>query len=342
MAQQNTLKWDIPWSALFKIVLVAAVAYALFLIRDILILALAALVISIIFNPAINFLSKKRIPHPVAAVLVYLVVVGIIGLLVYLAAPPIIEEVGNFYQNFSDYFSEFMERFSELFRINLLDWNSLLNNSIINDNLLNVSKNIINFLYSFIGGTASMVTMFVLAFFLSVEENELTKMIKSFAPKKWEEDILKAWQKSQEQVMGWFGGRLIASLAVALMTFIVCLFLNIKLAVSISLISGMLNLVPLIGPIISGALLFLLGILNSWQTAFLLLIFSIIIQFIENNLLTPFVSKQIIGIPNFLVLLSILIGGQLLGAVGAILAIPLAAVVYETLRNYIVYKKENE
>jgi len=57
-----------------------------------------------------------------------------------------------------------MERFSELFRINLLDWNSLLNNSIINDNLLNVSKNIINFLYSFIGGTASMVTMFVLAF----------------------------------------------------------------------------------------------------------------------------------------------------------------------------------
>jgi len=69
--------------------------------------------------------------------------------------------------------------------------------------------------------------------------------------------------------------------------------------VSISLISGMLNLVPLIGPIISGALLFLLGILNSWQTAFLLLIFSIIIQFIENNLLTPFVSKQIIGIPNF-------------------------------------------
>jgi len=60
MAQQNTLKWDIPWSALFKIVLVAAVAYALFLIRDILILALAALVISIIFNPAINFFKQKK------------------------------------------------------------------------------------------------------------------------------------------------------------------------------------------------------------------------------------------------------------------------------------------
>jgi len=55
MAQQNTLKWDIPWSALFKIVLVAAVAYALFLIRDILILALAALVISIILIQLLIF-----------------------------------------------------------------------------------------------------------------------------------------------------------------------------------------------------------------------------------------------------------------------------------------------
>ena len=339
---QNTLKWDIPWSVIFKIVLVVAIVYALFLIKNILVLGLAALVISIIFNPAITFLNKRKIPQTVAAILVYLALVGIIGLIVYVITPPLIAEASNFSQNFSNYFSQYAETVSKISHIDILDFNSLMSNPMVSENLLNISKNVFNFLYSFVGGVVAMTTMFVLAFFLSVEENELTKMIKSFSPKRWEADILKSWQKSQEQVMGWFGGRLISSFAVALMTFVVCFALQIKFAVSISVLSGLLNLVPLIGPIIASVLLFTLGLLNSWPTALLILFFSIVIQFIENNILTPFISKQIIGIPNFLVLLSILIGAQLLGFVGAILAIPLCAVLYETLKNYIAYKKEHE
>lgn len=340
--QKDAVKWDIPWSVIFKIVLVIAIVYALFLIRNILVLGLAALVISIIFNPAITFLNKRKIPRTVAAILVYLAMAGLIGLIAYIITPPLIMEASNFSQNFSNYFSQYSEAISKISHINILDFNSLMSNPMVSENLLNISKNVFNFLYSFVGGMVAMITMFVLAFFLSVEENDLTKMIKSFSPKRWEEDVLKSWQKSQEQVMGWFGGRLISSFAVALMTFIVCFALQIKFAVSVSVLAGLLNLVPLIGPIVASALLFLLGLLNSWPTALLILFFSVVIQFIENNLLTPFISKKIIGIPNFLVLLSILIGAQLLGFVGAILAIPLCAVLYETLKNYMAYKKEHE
>lgn len=340
--KQEATKWDIPWTVLFKIVLVAVAVYALFLIRGILVLGLAALVISIIFNPVISFLHKRRIPRTVGAVMVYGGSVLIIGLIGYLVAPSIIIEANNFSQNFSHYFYAYFQNLSVFSQISDFDFNNLAANPAISENLLNFSKGVFSFISSFVGGLMAMVTMFVLAFFLSVEENDLTKLIKSFSPKRWEENILKAWQKSQEQVMGWFGGRIIASIAVALMTFIACFILHIKFTVSVSVLCGLLNLVPLIGPIVASIILFSLGLLNSWTVALTILLLSIIIQFIENNILTPFVSRQIIGIPNFLVLLSILIGAQLLGFVGAILAIPLGAVLYETLKNYIAYKKNQD
>jgi predicted PurR-regulated permease PerM len=85
-----------------------------------------------------------------------------------------------------------------------------------------------------------------------------------------------------------------------------------------------------------------LGLLNSFPIAFLAVILFVVVQLIESNILTPMVTKQIIGIPNFLVLISILIGGQLMGIIGAVLAIPLFAVLYETVKNYFIYKKNQE
>ncbi|MFA5086938.1 MAG: AI-2E family transporter [Candidatus Paceibacterota bacterium] len=336
----NITKWDISWSVIFKILLVIILVYALFLIRSIIVIGLAALVVSIIFNPAISFFTKRKIPRAVAAVMVYAGFLAIAGFIIYIIFPPIITEAMHFSQNFSNDFSNYANKISSIIGINVFDLNNLLtSNPAVGDNLLNLSKGVFGFISSFVGGLMSVATMFVLAFFLSVEENELTKMIKSFSPKKWEEDILRAWGKSQEQVMGWFGSRLITSAAVAVMTFIVCFALHIKFAVSVSVLAGLLNLVPLIGPIVASILLVSLGLLNSWTIAVVVLILSIVIQLIENYLLTPLVAKQIIGIPNFLVLFSILIGAELLGVVGAVLAIPLFAVLYETVKNYITYKK---
>lgn len=341
--KQEITKWDITWSLIFKVLLVVILAYTLFLIRSILLIGLASLIVSIIFNPAISFLTKRKLPRTFSAILVYGVFLLILVLIVYLVFPPIISEVGNFSNNFSHYLTNFAGKISAISGINFLDLNLFLSkNPGIGENLVDVSRGVFNFLTSFIVGLSSVFTVFVLAFFLSIEENELTKMIRSFSPKKWEEAVLKSWQKSQDQVMGWFASRLITSLAVGVLTFIACFFLNIKFTVSVSVLAGLLNLVPLIGPTIAAIILFSLGLLNSFTTGVLIVVIAILIQLIENYILTPLITKKIIGIPNFLVLLSILIGSQLMGVVGALLAIPLFAVLYETLHNYFIYKKNQE
>ena len=338
----TAFKLDVGWSVIFKIALGVGLIYFLFLIKNILLLALIALVVSIIFNPAVSYFEKKRLPRVMAGILVYAGFLFLVVGVFYAIFPSIVSETVSFSQNFNEYYLRYSNNISKLGlnSFNLADF--LKNNPGIGNNILNFSGVILKFISSFFNVFVSIVTIFVLAFFFSIETSDFVKILRSFSPKKLEEDILKSWQKSQEQVMGWFGGRIISCIAVAIMTFIACFALHIKFTVSVSILCGILNLVPLIGPILASLILFSLGLLNSWTIACLILIISIIIQFTENNFLTPFISNKIIGIPNFLILLSILIGGQLLGAVGAILAIPLGAVIYETLKNYIAYKKNQE
>jgi predicted PurR-regulated permease PerM len=341
--KQDILKLDISWAAIFKVSLAVVLFYTLFLIENILVVILSALILSIIFNPLISFLTKRRIPRALAAILVYASTVLIFSSIIYIITPPIVIEVVNFSQNYSHYFTDYANKIYSFTGINVFDLSTVLNaNASITGNLLNISKNVVGFAISFVGGIFSMVTMVGLAFFLSVEAEDINKIIRSFSPKRLEESVLTAWQKSQDQVMGWFGSRILTSFAVGVLTFIVCWALKIKFAVSLGFLAALLNLVPLIGPILTGLIIFSLGLLNSFAIGVLAVVLFTAVQLIESNILTPLITKQIIGIPNFLVLISILIGGQLMGVTGAVLAIPLFAVLYETVKNYFAYKKNQE
>jgi predicted PurR-regulated permease PerM len=96
----------------------------------------------------------------------------------------------------------------------------------------------------------------------------------------------------------------------------------------------------MIGPVLVGIILIAFAFMGGWVKVLLALLFTVLIQQIEHNVFMPLFTKKMVGIPNFLVLISILVGGELLGVIGAILAIPLGAILYETLKNYSLYKKE--
>ncbi|MDD5569143.1 MAG: AI-2E family transporter [Candidatus Pacebacteria bacterium] len=337
--KQDIVKWDIAGTAIFKIGLAIIIFYLLFLIRPILLWALLALVISIVFNPAVSFLQKRKLPRILSAAIIYFVFLAAVALFFYLIIPPVAAEISSFSQNFSQYSAQISSFFAR-YNINIQNVFNLY--PALNSALLNFSSNLLNVVISVFGSVFAAITIFILAFFFSVEEKDLLQMIRLFSPPKWEEAVMKAWDKSQSQVIGWFGSRILCSIGVAILTFLAALILKIKFAVSLGLLGGLLNIVPVIGPLIIGAILIAVALTKSLTAAVLALVFSIIIQQIEHNVLTPFFTRRMVGIPNFLVLLSILIGGELMGIIGAFLAIPIAGVIYETLKNYSLYQKKTE
>jgi len=336
--KQEIDKIDVTWSAIFKFFFVLILFYFIFLTRDILVWTLLALMISILFNPLIDLMEKKRIPRAVAGFVIYFGSLLIIFTLVYFLAPPIIVEIQNFYSNFYKYLESLPQALAAIgFEFKNIASFALT----LKDTLLQVSSNVFGLVSSLFGSIFAGATIFSLALFFSIERSDILKVLKTASPKSWEEDVLKIWERSQEKVSNWFGSRILCSLGVAFLTFLACYFLKIKFAVSLSLLAGALNIVPFLGPIIAGIILAVVALFDSWTKVLWIILLSVIIQQIDNNIFTPLFTRKMIGVPTFLILLSILVGGKLLGIVGAILAIPLVGIFYETIKLYFLSRKNS-
>ena len=100
---------DISWETILKIALAFFIFYIIYLVRDILVWFLFAIIISLIFDPAINFLQKLKIPRLLASIFIYVSIFGILGLLIYFTVPLFISEIQQFSQLFPQYFEKFKQ-----------------------------------------------------------------------------------------------------------------------------------------------------------------------------------------------------------------------------------------
>jgi len=329
---------DISWGTIAKISVVLVLFYLIYSIRDILIWIIFALIISFLFNPAINFLHRRGIPRVVSAIFVYVVIFGFLGLIIFLMAPLFISETQKFSQFFPQYFEKIapslrglgIEAFKslEVFIQTLQEW------------LVQASTSILGALSAIFGGILSVITIFILALFLSIEEKDIERGIKIISPRKYEAYILNIWRSCQNKVSIWFGTKILGCIFVAVTSYIALYLFDIDYSLALSLFAGVANIIPLIGPIIAGALIVIFAAFDSLLKAIFILIAFILIQQIESNILAPILTKRFIGLSPVLVLIALMIGGKLWGIMGAILAIPLLGIIAEFLRDFLKKRKE--
>ena len=330
---------DISWETILKISIAAGFFYVLYLVKDILIWVIFALIISVLFNPAINFL-RRFIPKVLAVILVYVAVFGVVGASIYLVAPIFITEIDQFSQSFPAYF----ERISPPLRgLGIEAFESLEKfTKAMESQLSGISSSVFTAIGAIFGGLFSTITILTIALFLSLEEQGLERIIKVLTPKKYEAVVLGILERSEKKVAGWFGARILCSLFIGLLTFLICFVLNIDYAVSFGLFAGVFNFIPIIGPVIAGAVIIIIVAASSWLKAIFFLVAFFLIQQIEGNILTPVLTKKFIGLSPALVLVALLIGGKLWGLMGALLAIPIAGILFEFARDFLKKKKEEK
>lgn len=118
--------------------------------------------------------------------------------------------------------------------------------------------------------------------------------------------------------------------------------LNVNYAFALSVFAGVMDIVPVLGPIFAGTIITILAAMDSWLKALFVLVAFILIQLIEGNIITPILTKKLVGLPAILMLIALLVGGRLGGGLGAILAIPLTGIIYEFLRDFLKKRKEEK
>jgi len=331
---------DISWKTIFKMVITGFSLYLIFLLKDVLVLIIFALIISILFNPAIEFLQRYKIPRILAAVLIYVGMFGILGVFVYLTLPVFISELKQFSQFFPQYFEKLAPPLKGLGLETFNNFDTFVNS--LGEMAVKASSSIFSAVSIIFGGIFSTIVIFTIALFLSFEEKAFERMVGIFSPKRYEAYILDLWHRSQVKVSAWFGSKILTALFIGILTFAACKILAVKYAISFAFIGGIFNIIPLFGPIVSGAIIFVFTALDSLTKAIFILVVFILLQQIEGNIITPILTRKFVGIPAVLVLIALLAGSQLWGILGAILAIPLAGVIFEFLRDFLKKKKEEK
>ncbi|MFC1663838.1 AI-2E family transporter [Patescibacteria group bacterium] len=336
MSEEKIL--DISWKTILRISIAAFCFYILYLTRDILVWFLFALIVSVLFNPVIDFLQKKGVPRTLSVVFVYFSVFTFFSFLIYFTAAGLIVEIQNFLQSFPQYFEKISPSFQLL---GLQTFESIeVFMATLNDTLVKMSGNLLNALFSIFGGIFSTMFVIIAAIFLSLEEGVIERSLRLLFPKKYEAYTLTLWKDCQRKVSGWFLSRIIACFFVGVASYTSFLVLNVEYSLSLGLIAGVLNFVPYIGPLITAILIFLVVCLDSVSKAIFVLLAFGLIQLIENSILTPALLKKFIGLPPALLLVTLAMGATLWGVLGAILCVPLAGILFEFLRDFLKKRRE--
>lgn len=329
---------DISWATILKISVTLLCFYILYLVRDLLLLFLFALVISLLLDPVIDFLQRKRIPRTIATLFIYF---SIFGLLAFSASAIIqffIVEIKAFFMFFPQYFERIAPVLNGLGMEAFRDMETFI--ATTGKALEGMADNIFSGLFAVFGGIFSTFFVVTIAIFLSLEEKIVERILCLLSPKKYEEYVLTLWERCKQKVSGWFGVKILGCVFVGIASYIGFLLFNVDYPFTLALAAGILDFIPIIGPFIAGAFAFLVICGDSVTKAIFIVLFFVLVQQVEGNIITPILTKKFIGLPPVLVLVALAVGGSLWGIMGAILVIPLTGILYEFVRDFLKKRKE--
>jgi predicted PurR-regulated permease PerM len=300
--------------------------YLLYLIKDILVLFFVVLILAATFRPVVNKWETKikRIPAVLLLLLIILMILAFIG---YIVFPPLISQITTFVQSLP----QIIDRLSFLSSYKTVIESSLKS---LTNNVSGITGGFVSVTASVFGGIFAFLTAIAMTIYLLLDKNGFSNFVRSIVPQDSQIAVTELARKISLKVGDWFRGQMLLSLSVAVIDLIGLAIIGVPYALTLALIAGLLDLVPVIGPIIAGVIAALVALsLSPLQAVFVIILF-VIVQQIENSILVPNIMKKAVGLSPVVIILAVLIGAKLLGLIGALLAVPISAIISVIIQEW--------
>lgn len=326
---------------------------------------IAAFCIAFVFNVLLRGLenrvfgfmgkSKKvfvqKLRRPVCLTLTYLLAFGIISLLVLVIIPDIVETVLDLVKKLPGFLEEAREWLVEIARNFNIPENKVPSLTLNFDAIVNAAQRLlsgysnkilngaVDITSSVIGGVFDAIFSVVISIYILAQKERIGRFVKkiidTFTPKKVAKEIYHIAELASDSFSRFIGGQLIEGVILGVLCYIGMLIFRFPNAAIISVLIGVTSLVPVIGAFSGIAIGFLLILISSPVKAFFFVLFILILQQIEGNVIYPRVVGKAVGLPAVIVISAVLVGGNIGGILGSLLGVPLSALIFVLLKEAI-------
>lgn len=357
----KTITINITPGTFLKGIMVLLLVWFLFFIKDLVLVVLTSVVIASGLEPLIRWFKKYKIGRLPAAIISYIGLFAIFAGLLFFFVPSVLDEASSFLNTLPKYL-ESATLWNPL-NINQSDVASSqkvvnglstglsssqqlvrsvavndASNSIGIDDLINgiqnitssVSDGFIKIISTVFGGLMSFILIIVLSFYLLVQEDGVAKFLGLITPVKNEKYVVDLWKRSQAKIGQWMQGQLLLGVLVGVLVYLGLVVLGVKNALLLAVLAGLLEIIPVFGPVLSAIPAILTAFLDAGLTQALLVTgLYVIVQQFENHLIYPLVVRKVVGISPIIVILSLIIGAKLAGFLGVVLSVPVVSAIME-------------
>ena len=339
-------------SSYFNLVVILITSLIVWTLRDFLLLIICSLVISNIVCNLCNQIQKGlKIPRSISLFLVLAVISVIIFTIFILVLPPFIKEFNEILVDIPNGLSKInilintnLNKFNSLFygeqSENVIDIFSLINNVVTIPDVSTIAKaiqesfkNLINIAGNLGSGLLKLIFVLAVSLMISIEPKQYKENILLLIPKNYRNKFRNILEKCNIALANWTFSMVISSLSVGLLSLIVLSILDVKYVVSNALIAMVLNIIPNIGPVISGIFPISIALLDNFWKPLAVLGSYVIIQNIESYIIMPSIMKKKANLLPGLTLISQFGFTFIFGPLGLILSLPLAVVIQVLIKE---------
>jgi len=343
MPEHDHIHVEINTGTIIRTVLVILFFVFLYILKDVFIIFLFAIIIASAISPFANWLESRGLPRLLGVLLLFLTVLGLVAFLLSLIVPFVSQEVNQLLTALPETLSKLSSSLEKAQEgaPQYLDFVSEIQNILetFSTYLQQSAQSVIGLVVSIFGGVASFIAILIISFYLSVTKNGIENFLGSVVPEKYEQYAIGLWKRSEVKMGRWLQGQLLLGLVMGLVVYVGLSLMGVKYALIFALLAAVLEIVPIVGPVLAAIPAVFLAFLQGPSLGLWVVLFYVLAQQLENHLLVPVVLGKMIGLNPVVVIIALLVGYQLAGIPGMILSVPVATVIVEMLDDFAKHKE---
>ena len=320
--------------------------WAAYLIREVLLVLYISALLAIGFSPIVRLIERQRLlpvgtrrfPRWLAILVLYVFIIGTLVAIGSVILPPLVGQARDLWAQRGQMFEQGQ---------NFLLERGILSHPVTLREAVEQAPvgggdavgTVFGAVRGVIGGIVGFLTILILTFYLLVDAGTIRQTFLRVFPKPQRPRVDSLTRTITVKVSAWLGGQLLLGGVIGVTSAIALWLMGVPFFYVLALICGIGELIPVVGPILSAIPAILVAATVSYKTALAVLIFFLVQQQFENHVLVPKVMERQVGVSAVMVIIALLIGGNLLGIMGALLAVPTAAIV-QVLFTEIIDQRE--